>query len=620
MKRHILIFSFVSLFIMPIGAFKTTITSSIYANTDAAIESQFNANPSSIIRRVFFANHATSIPDLPNALDEANKIFSRAMDQANIDLIDIKAEVAIASLADPNAVCEVDIIYTDTIESNSNYYYISLLYQYYPYPVLIPMALSNQSRGGFHGIGMRIRLNENLDYYCGTGTVPEEKFDVTTILLRALAMGCGVQSTFNANTLNVGISDGTTTYVNAFDTQIYNEDSIPLVGVISGQSSLYNFLAGKNIYVKGRDYVGIDTVPIQLYNEWQYFPGSPINSLTLNSIDPYQYYEDLGIGGDDLLTANIQSGVAIRTVTPYTIQLLKRLGWTRTIPVGLPTPFDNVYLSQISCSSTTLQPNTMYMVNVDKEDVYLKDVQCAIYSNDSSYTIGTGFDFLPGITYSNIPANVQWSRDAYTKHIVGHIKATAYKYVNGIQVEQEKKCNILIPYRPNKPIVQKAESFSSSNINLSMRAFANGSNTYTITYTGLTNSDVHSFVVSADAIDTILSIPGTQYYDVSIYGTNAMGNSDTYSFTIGASIQPIINLKVSVSGSTLRYYLNANNATYLPNVQIGTITITNPASTINIHPQASPGDAIDISSLPSGIYLFSVNINGTPYSKSFFKR
>ena len=117
MKRHILIFSFVSLFIMPIGAFKTTITSSIYANTDAAIESQFNANPSSIIRRVFFANHATSIPDLPNALDEANKIFSRAMDQANIDLIDIKAEVAIASLADPNAVCEVDIIYTDTIES-----------------------------------------------------------------------------------------------------------------------------------------------------------------------------------------------------------------------------------------------------------------------------------------------------------------------------------------------------------------------------------------------------------------------------------------------------------------------------------------------------------------------
>ncbi len=619
MKRLIIICTLTSLFIMPILAFKTTFTSYLYPSSNVLSESQYNENPTSTLRMVTFINHATSIPELSNALDEANKIFSHALQEKNIDLVDLQVEVCVASIADPDAVCEVEIIYSDTIEDNTRYHGISH-FANFRYPVLIPMALSNQSRGQNYGLGMRIKFRDTPDYYyCGNGAVPEGKFDATTIILRALAMGCGIQSTFNASTLEVGINDGTKTYVSAFDTQIYNEDSIPLVSVLDGQNSIYTFLAGKNIYAIGNSYFD-DTILVQLYNEWQYFPGEQIHSLTLNSIDPYQYREGLGYGGEDVLTADIQRGVAIRTLTPYTLLMLKRLGWMRTVTVGQPGVFDDVIQGKISCSSTTLQPNTIYVINIDKPDVSLQNVHCVLYSNDSSYQIGTGYDVIPAIRYSSIPANIQWNRDVHTKHIIGQVKATAYKYDNGVLMTREKTFDVQIPYRPNKPIVQKTESFNSPDLNLSIHAFANGSNTYTVAYTGLTNADVHTFTISADVIDTILSIPATQYYDVAIYGTNAMGNSDTCSFTIGSSIQPEINLMVSVEGSTLRYYLNSDNATYLPNVQIGASTITNHTGSRTIHLQASPGEVIDISSLSFGVYLFSVSINGTTYSKIFFKR
>ena len=64
---------------------------------------------------------------------------------------------------------------------------------------------------------------------------------------------------------------------------------------------------------------------------------------------------------------------------------------------------------------------------------------------------------------------------------------------------------------------------------------------------------------------------------------------------------------------------NSQNATSLPNVVVGTCMITNPNNTITLYPNAGPGEAINISSLPNGIYLFSVVLNGETYSKTFFK-
>lgn len=337
----------------------------------------------------------------------------------------------------------------------------------------------------------------------------------------------------------------------------------------------------------------------------------------MNTIDPYQNRNDWGSGSDDLLTADMQSGVSIREVTPYTKALLRKLGWVKTIPVG-NNPYMDLYNSHLICSDSILLPNTNYTLSMDNNMVACTNTVCELQSANNSYSIGNVTSNV--FSYSNIPNNIQWRRNPITKNLIGQIKTEALSMYD-FTTTQMKVCDIEIPYRPNKPIVHKSETSNSSSINLNLSAFANGSDTYTITYTGLINSDVHSFNVAANAIDTTLSIPATQYYDVAIYGTNAQGNSDVYYFTIGSSIQPQINLKVVVSSSsTMRYYLDANNATYLPNTQIGTIHITNANGSINLYPQASPGDAIDISSLPRGVYLFNVIINGDLYGKPFMKR
>lgn len=54
-------------------------------------------------------------------------------------------------------------------------------------------------------------------------------------------------------------------------------------------------------------------------------------------------------------------------------------------------------------------------------------------------------------------------------------------------VEKEKVCAIEIPYRPNRLLVQRSESTTNGFKTLDLKAFANGSETYTITYTGVTS-------------------------------------------------------------------------------------------------------------------------------------
>ena len=618
MKRlHLLLVVLGLLSNVQLWAFRTTITSAIHLDTTESVGTyQSTGNFSTHIKRVDI-NNLTNIPSYQTAMDAAAYIFSAAMSKIGIDLVEIKANVVMEDLnADSDIICKVDIVYSDTIEDISDFHQVSQYLNLY-HPVLIPMAMSDQSRRENHGVGLTIRLQSGTPFHSDITPAPEDKYDLITILLRALAMGCGIQSTFDASTLNVGIDSGNVIYVNAFDTQIFNENLVPLMSVVDGNISLSSFLNGKNIYAEGwRSTLGTDTVHISLHNQWKYFPFTPLSDLTLNTLAPEQYRDDWGYGSDDILTADMQMGVSFREVTPYTITLLRKLGWMRTIPVGY-NPYVDLYACHLLCSDSVLLPNVGYTISFDRNMVTDINSYCELQSINNTYTIGNfnGSTF----SYSNIPNNIQWRRNPITKNIIGQIKAEALSLYD-FSTTQMKICDIEIPYRPNKPIVHKSETSNSSDIYLDLSAFANGSDMYTISYTGLTYSDVHSFSVSSNAIDTILCIPATQYYDVAIYGTNSNGNSDTYYFTIGSSIQPQIDLKVTVSGNTLRYYLNSDNATYLPNTTIGTKVIVNTSGTIMMSPSESPGEAISISSLPQGYYLFSVIINGQAYSKPFFKR
>ena len=622
MKRIIFTYLFMTMVMLPAFAYNTTISSYLYKDSETSYASSPSTGSLPMgVRRVQFRNLATDIPELETALSAASGIFTNAMLQEGIDLVSLKVDVLTEDLGpDDNVLCKVEINYADTVGYNINYPYISEYETIYNGRVLLPMAMINQSKRESGGVAMRIKLRPDVPYHCDTTAAPEDKYDAITIILRALAMGCGIQSTFNPTTLTVGYDDGQKVYINAFDTQIFNGDEASLVQVADGDLSVNSFFAGKSIYAYGR-FDNADTRHIYLFNDKQInIPSVQFTDLTTNTITPDNYTIDDGEDFHDLLEVYLYPSESLREVTPYTMALLRQLGWMYDYVVG-EDDYADLYASKLQCSGTVLAANTNYSLTINKSGVWLENnLRCELQSNDSTYVIGnvTGV-YNKTFSYSSIPSNVQWRRNPITKNIVGQIVGTAGMFVDETKY-QTKVCDIEIPYRPNNPIVHRSESAVSANVTLNLSAFANGSNTYTLSYFGLADSVLHTSTITANAIDTTISLPATQLYDFSIYGTNAQGNSNTYHFTMGASVVPELYLNIHILQSTLRYYLDASHSQNIPCVNISSVTISNPSGYIFMTPNAGPGDAINLSSLARGYYILTVVANGQPYSKVFYKR
>jgi len=601
-------------------ALHTTFTSSIYVGDVIGYGPLHNANIPTTTRRVRFINRIDTCPQVEMALTTAEYIFSNDMKTNGIDLITIEAEVFMGNASDleQDELCKVIVKYTDTIATNIYYPMISQYY-YSDIPVLLPMTLYNQIKGFSQGPSMQIILNPNFSYHFETSEVPSGKIDAISIFLRALAIGCGIQSSLNPNSMQFGVSLNGQTYIHAFDAHIYNDSNRTYRDVVTGNISAATFLGGRTLYADGLDEYG--TPSISLFNDWEYgVMGFNVTSKTLNTIDADNTYTDdeLNDGFYDLLDPNWSYDMEQRNITPYTMALLRGLGWKKDIPVGY-NDFANVYNSTLCCSSTILQPNQTYHVWLSQNAI-LSNVVCKLQGKDSAYVIAS--DNSSGyLSYNSIPNNVQWKRNPITKNIIGQLHAKASAYNNGIYVEVEKILDVEIPYKPNKPIVQKSEETLSGSINLDLSAFANGSNTYTVTYTGVTYGNTHTFTTTKDALDTILTnISGNQLYNLSIYGTNSQGNSDSYNFTFGFSAHPPLNMTVSVMGTTLRYDLSNNGTIDISDVVISSVQITDPAGLVWMTPTAGSGDPINISSLSRGHYIITVIADGNTYSRVFIKR
>ena len=600
-------------------ALHTTFTSSIYLNEVSSYSPLHDANMPATIRRVRFINRIDTCPQLEMALEAAECIFSNDMKTNGIDLVTIEAEVLIgnASDMDMDEVCRVIVKYTDTIAANV-YYPIMNQYRYSDIPVLLPMTIYNQCKGFSQGPSMQIILNPELSYHFETSEVPSDKIDAISVLLRALAIGCGIQSSLDPNSMQCGVSLNGQTYIHAFDYNIYNDSNRRYSDVVNGNIALTTFLGNRTLYV---DDIGVNGTPISLYNDWEVgVIGFNVTSKTMNTISPMNYtLEEVSDGFYDLLDPDWANGLEQRRITPYTMALLGAIGWKKDYPVGLDNNFVNVYNSTLCCSSTILQPNQTYHVWLSPYSS-LSNVFCKLHGKDSTYIIAS--DNNSGyFSYNSIPTNIQWKRNPVTKNIIGQLQAKASAYSNGVCVEMEKILDVEMPYKPNKPIVQKSEETANGFINLDLSAFANGSNTYTVTYTGVTYGDTHSFTITKDALDTILTnISGNQLYNLSIYGINNQGNSDSYNFTFGFSAHPVLNMTISVMGNILRYDLSNNGTIDISDVVINSVQITDPAGLVWLSPNAGSGDPINISSLSRGYYIITVVADGNTYSRMFIKR
>lgn len=621
MKKHVLLY-FALIFCAYSYAFQTVLTSSIYVSEETLSYSTPDVTNVAITpRRARFINKITSTPEIQTALSLAENIFSEAMNSEFLEFAPIIAEVTYAGYSEleDDEVCRVEVLYTDTIIYHPFYYNIEQYHHAY-YPILIPKAMHNLGNSTTSNSPiLQIKLNPNFSYHFDDSPVPPDKCDAITIFLRALAIGCGIHSTFDPETLEFGVTHEGRSYLSAFDSKIYNENGATCEDIVYGNINITDFLAMKSIFAKGYQSVsGHDEIAIQLYNDWEYDfnPNTLISSKTFNTINSNTYTdEEYNNKFYDLLDAFLGEGVQQRTMSPYTMALLRSLGWKKTIPVGNEEAIDN---STLCCSSSILRPNQTYSLWTTDNNMLVDNVVCQLDAVDTLYSIGTGYSSF--FWYDSIPDNIQWKRNPITKNIVGQIQCKASKWINSTLVEYDKVCPIEVPYKPNRPLVQRSESTNNGFLTLNLKAFANGSETYTITYTGVTSEDTHTFTIAANALDTILTnITADQLYNMSIYGTNNEGNSETYTFTFGAS-RPQLNLAVILRTTTLRYSLSSNDTTYIPEIIIELVQITNLQGDVVLTSQAEPGELIDISSLTRGTYILNVIANGKRYSRTFVRR
>ncbi len=615
---YLLVFLLSTLFVQ---AQTVMISSSIWSNE---ISTETYPNSASIpfgTRKVHIINNVDSFPELAMALPSAELIFSQAMEQENIDLVDINAELLMVDTITfvDKEICKVAVEYSGVLAHNPHYAGFSLISS--SLPIIFPVAMVNQTTESSNNIAMHIYLNPDYTYHCSDGPVPTGEFDMITILLRALAIGCGLQSSLDVNTMQMGVIHNGMTCITPFDALIHNATYNFFADVVSGDISIGDFLINQAVYVDGYDQIyGSNPITIKLFNDWEGGYFSPLSSYTFSTIDNSMYtdqeYED---EFQDLLDVDLRDNASLREVTRYTMALLRALGWMKTIPVGYNDPYEPLYTSTLHCSGQTLYPNTLYTVNLSSSGyVDLSNVVCKLSSIDSTYVIGNVQNYST-FSYSSIPENVQWLRHPVTKNIIGEMHGDAFMHIDNY-VSQHKTCYIEIPHKPNRPIIQKSESTDNGTILLHLNAFANGSDTYTFSYTGITNNDSHTFTITADALDTILTnIPATQLYNASVYGSNHEGNSDSYNFTFGFSAHPTLTLRVVATRTYLIYDLSNNGQIDISDVVISSVQIRDIHGLLWMNSNAGSGDVISITSLPRGRYVLTVVADGQSYSRMFVK-
>ena len=636
MKRYFLLGLFVLLCLVPSWAFRTTITSTIYVNSVGPTPNNASIRYLPAQEgRVQFINHTTSsIPELAIAMEAASRIFTEEMEQTGIELIPIIAEVEIGDVYDFefDELCQVDVEYTDTLIPNPCYPAITSNNAAY-LPTLYPKVLSNQARGFCNGKCMTIRMNPSLiaDLHCDTTLCPSTMYDATTVLLRALVIGSGVQSSLRyiGDSLAMGLwcDDFESLCATSFDGRIFNNSGYHPEDVIMGDIPIEYFLENEEIYTLG-EFITENTStynPIQLTNDWEYGNALlfPVTSNTLNTIDFFNYTDDEILDDfKDLLSVEIEPGRMMRSLTRYTKAILRHLGFKFDIAVGNNgNYYSNLYNSHLNCIDHILLANNNYNISMSHNNVAISNLHCEIFGADSTYTIGNisygmnGYTF----TYDNIPDDVQWQRNPISKNIIGQFKAMASLLVDNHLLQHTKLLAIEIPYRPNRPIVQKSETTDVAGIHLDLSAFADGSNSYFVKYTGVTDHDVHTFNIAANNVDTTIVMTANQLYNFMIYGTNATGNSDTCTFTAGFSCDPTLHMTTSVNGNTLRYDLSNNGYIDVSDVVITSVRITDRMGNLLLTSTAGSGEPIDISSLARGYYLLWVEANGHTYGARFGK-
>lgn len=558
----------------------------------------------------------TASPQMEAAKNEAERIFAEEMNRMNITLpCPISAVVRFGEPSDFSDLDEVCLVTTRYVEGDS----MPEHYPYYPHigekklsvQCLYPLALANLGYQGLYRDEpcMTISLNPDVDYYYGLSPegINSNQYDMITVILRGLVIGCGFQSSLAIapnGALSIGKNIGDTRYFTIFDANLYS--CVHPIEILTTSDGIYTFLDNK-VYGPRN---------VQLHNDLSHCSDCTPSLSTLNTIS-YENYEEDSTNSPDLMEPFLYRGAVIRAITPLSQEILHGLGWLFDVAVGVD---DEVEPCAIN-GSTTLYPNNNYAYNAIGGTGWVESMSCDLFSSDSLYTLGTGgIAGLLSVSFNSLPDN-NWDRNPLNNNIMGSVRAETTTQVNDRTIRTVSSLPIEVPYKPNKPLCKFAETISDSVLRVNIDAFAGGSDQYIVTCTptipGLTVRDT----IAADILNyTIDNLSASQMYEITIEGVNAQGKSTAVSRSVGQIRLPL-TLHLTASTYWITYYFTENGSA-ATSLDISSVHITNLSGNLIQVCSERQNEQIDISGLTSNqVYLLTVTLtDGRTFSKQFIKR
>lgn len=587
-----------------------TIISRIHGdNNNKNVVITHSASQQNLHKAVAIRNNSESVK-LANAIAEAERIFSEELTRMDIVLpAPITARVQFgdeSQFIESDELCIVETTYKDTTRVyNENYPHIGdnvdFTHCWYPlslYHLMYQQKISDEPC-------VTIYLNPDKNYYYGTDTdaIEDDQYDMITVLLRGLVIGCGFQSSFNIasdGTLSLGIDyQGTKSYT-VFDAYLTNE-----------YGNIYEYVNNVRNFLNSRVYNGIRQV--ELHNDFLVCPECNPSLNTLNTISYAAFINDSTIDAE-LMQPTLYQGEIIRSITPNTEVVLHNIGWQRDLVVGDQQPQCTI------SGSSTIYPNTNYTYTSNFSNGIINAMDCSLFFGDSTYTISSSTDsYTLQVSFGSLPEK-EWERNPVTKNIIGVVTAKAQSF-NSTETNKFGALSVEIPYKPNKPLCNIIEvEADTSSFNVNIEALSNGCESYIITCTPTIPGASICDTVTADMLNyTIENLSASQTYGISIAGLNSIGKSTEVHQLVGHTSYPL-TLHIEASRNYISYYFTENGG-YATELEIASVTIRDMQGFVVQTCSEGQNQNIDISGLNSNtIYILSVALtDGRTFAKQFRK-
>ena len=582
------------------------------SNTSSSNVVVADAAASSSIRKCAIIRNRSNSAKLEMAKKIAEDIFSSEMTRMMINLPD--PITAIVEFGEPsqfdgeNEICKVEIQYLDEMPAffpyyphigESGYTYTNCLY---------PLALVNLANQGEYLENepcMTIYINPDNNYYYGEDPdgIASDQYDMVTVILRGLVVGCGFQSSFDIGAdgeLSIGKDHKGNEYLTAFDARLYNGFHEPITDYVWNNRDFRTFLA-TNVYGPKN---------IELHNELLACPDCLPTKAILNTIS----YCDENNDPIELMSPSLYKGTVVRKITHNTEKVLNGLGWMFDVVVS-----DDEYIPKGEINgNSVLRANNNYTFNATGDHI-AANMSCNLFCADSTYVLASGETNNLQVSFSALPDN-DWRRNPLNNRIMGRVKAEETISVDGRTLTVISTLPIEIPYRPNLPVCEFTENEDGDSLNVSIKAFSDGSDKYIVTYTPITPGITTRDTIEADMLDYVThNLPLSQQYGISVAGLNSEGTSTAVHKLVGNVGTPL-TMYVTASTNYITYYFR-ENGNAVPDLEISSVKIMDASGIFIQNCNAAQNEQIDTSVLTSQTaYLLVVTLtDGRQFARQFMK-